>query len=147
MSFENFTAVLASANIEFENLKIIQMAQAIKESGRGASLLFKEHNNPFGMKYRSELDHLCKPVRYTDWAGEEDNYCSFSDFETAVQGYWTFIDRAPYRGWRDHSQSPVDFVRFIVFAGYLGGTSTEREAYVKSILRLQKEAQDRLDAV
>lgn len=145
MSFNSFSKVLSKADIEFEELKEIQMAQAIKESGRGKSALFRKYNNPFGMKYRSELSAVCTPVKYTDWEGIEDHYCSFPNFETAVSGYWLFIDRAPYLGWRMHARSPKDFVRFIVFAGYLGGTALQREAYVESILELLDEAKRRLE--
>ncbi|OJJ12987.1 hypothetical protein BKI51_02660 [Alphaproteobacteria bacterium AO1-B] len=121
------------------------MAQAIKESGRGASKLFKKHQNPFGMKYRSEMNGVATSVRYTDWEGIEDDYCSFETFHDAVRGYWIFIDRNPYRGWRNYSSEADGYIRHIVFSGYLGGTSQQRENYVRSILRLKKEAQSLLD--
>lgn len=145
MSFEDFTDVLADTAIEFGNLKVIQMAQAIKESGRGTSDLFKQHNNPFGMKFRSEMGGIAHSVRYTDWEGIEDDYCSFSNFDNAVNGYWIFIDRSPYKGWRNHANSPDDYVHHIVFSGYLGGSEVQRAAYVDSILRLKSEAEQRLN--
>ena len=58
MSFKEFARALSDTRIEFEHLKVAQLAQAILESGRGSSDLFKDHNNPFGMKYRPEMSGL-----------------------------------------------------------------------------------------
>jgi N-acetylmuramoyl-L-alanine amidase len=73
------------------------------------------------MKYRSEMNGVATSVSYTDHAGETDNYCRFANYADAVAGYWTFIERSPYSGWRAASMTPDEFISFITYAGYLGG--------------------------
>lgn len=159
MSFDQFVKGLSAADIEFEHLKVAQLAQAILESGRGLSNLFKNHRNPYGMKYRTELASLATSVTYTDSAGETDEYCQFASYDNAVKGYWRFIDRSVYAGWRAASNSPEEFIRFITFAGYLGGPHEQvpperkeedrlkKEAYIRKVTSLFGEAEDRLSAI
>lgn len=157
MSFDNFVGALAQADVEFQHLKIVQLAQAILESGRGGSQLFTDHLNPYGMKYRSEMASFATSVTYTDSAGETDQYCKFPDYATAVLGYWRFVDRAPYSGWRAASSSAEEFIRFITYAGYLGGPHdtvppaqraadrVKKNQYIQKIRALFPEARQRLD--
>ena len=159
MSFKKFARALSETRIEFEHLKVAQLAQAILESGRGSSDLFKDHNNPFGMKYRPEMSGFATSVQYTDHAGETDAYCHFADYETAVLGYWRFIDRNPYTGWRHSSETPVEYIRFIAFAGYVGGPHANvpperreedrkrKNEYVRTVQRLFSEAEELLESV
>lgn len=154
MSFLDFVKILSDTPVEFEHLKVAQLAQAILESGRGSSDLFTQHNNPFGMKYRSEMADFADSVSYTDHAGETDNYCKFQNYSDAALGYWRFIDRDPYSGWRHSVETPVDYVRFIAFAGYVGGPHASvpderkaedrkaKNAYVRKVQRLFDEAED-----
>jgi N-acetylmuramoyl-L-alanine amidase len=156
MSFDSFVAALSGAKVEFEHLKVAQLAQAMLESGRGTSALFTQHNNPYGMKYRSEMAGLATSVSYTDSAGETDHYCRFASDADAVRGYWRFIDRSPYSGWRAAAASPLEYLRFITFAGYLGGPhdqvppaqrAADRKKKTDYIAKLQKlfpEAEKRL---
>lgn len=156
MSFDTFAAALSAAKVEFEHLKVAQLAQAILESGRGSSALFTQHNNPYGMKYRSEMAGLATSVSYTDAAGETDQYCHFASDADAVRGYWRFIDRAPYSGWRAAAATPVEYLRFITFAGYLGGPHSQvppaqraadrakKNEYVAKLQKLFPEAEKRL---
>ena len=51
-NWDDFVSILKNTDIEFHHLKQVQLAQAILESGRGSSDLFRLHANPFGMKYR-----------------------------------------------------------------------------------------------
>ena len=148
--WNDFVQVLASTNIEFEHLKVAQLAQAILESGWGKSELFKLHANPFGMKYRQEI-HTALPVKY-EAHDEIDIYCNFATLEDAVKGYWIFIDRPVYSGWRNNSATPEDFIRFIAFAGYIGGpfdgTEADRERkeeYINKILNLIPDAEKLLE--
>lgn len=156
MSFDQFAAALSRADIEFEHLKVAQMAQAILESGRGKSALFRDFKNPFGMKYRPEMASYCQSVEYTDHAGETDRYCSFPDYVSAARGYWAFIERAPYSGWRHAAATAREYITFITYAGYLGGPHSavpddlkpadriRKDDYIASVVRLFPEAQDRL---
>ena len=149
-NWNDFVQVLASANIEFEHLKVAQLAQAILESGWGKSDLFKLHANPFGMKYRQEV-HNAVPVEYEAHDGK-DIYCEFATLEDAVKGYWIFIDRPVYQGWRDNSATPEDFIRFIAFAGYVGGpfdgtvaSRLRKEKYISKVLNLIPDARKLLE--
>lgn len=149
--WSNFVEALKETPIEFEHLKVIQLAQAILESGRGQSDLFKLHANPFGMKFRKEMGAIADQVIYTDSAGETDVYCKFDDLEEAAKGYWVFIDRPVYSGWRRNSNTPEDYITFIAYAGYIGGpfdgSDTDRnrkDAYVGKVLQLLPEAKNLL---
>lgn len=150
-TWNNFLQALKQESVEFEHLKVIQLAQAILESGRGESDLFKLHANPFGMKFRKEMREIADQVIYTDSAGETDIYCKFDDLEAAVKGYWVFIDRPVYSGWRTSNSTPEDYIRFISYAGYVGGAfdgsdrdRNIKEAYIKKIIDLIPEAQSNL---
>jgi len=108
---------LKETSVEFEHLKVIQLAQAILESGRGGSDLFKLHGNPFGMKFRKEMRAIADHVSFTDSAGETDSYCKFDDLEEAVKGYWLFIDRPVYSGWRTSSSKAISDKETTVYVG------------------------------
>ncbi|MGI0487128.1 N-acetylmuramoyl-L-alanine amidase [Pantanalinema rosaneae CENA516] len=145
--WDDFIQALKQASVEFEHLKVIQLAQAILESGRGKSDLFKLHGNPYGMKFRKEMRAIADQVTYTDSAGETDIYCKFDDVEEAVKGYWAFIDRPVYSGWRTSNHTPEDYIEFIAYAGYIGGPfdgsdndRKSKDAYIKKILDLVPEA-------
>lgn len=148
--WNDFVQVLASTNIEFEHLKVAQLAQAILESGWGKSKLFKLHANPFGMKYRQEI-RIAVPVEYEAHDGI-DIYCKFTRLKDTVKGYWTFIDRPVYSGWRNNSATPEDFIRFIAFAGYIDGpfdgteaSRLRKEKYISKVLKLIPDAQKLLE--
>lgn len=156
MSFDQFVKILSQVDIEFEHLKVAQLAQAILESGRGSSTLFQNFNNPFGMKYRPEMSEYANSVTYTDCAGETDQYCQFPDYESAVNGYWAFIERTPYSGWRHAASTAREYISFITYAGYFGGPHgnipedlkpadrIRKDQYIEKVVRLFPEAQDRL---
>lgn len=114
--WQQFTKVLKDTEIEYPQLKIAQLAQAILESGRGTSKLFLDHNNPYGLKWRREMSVLAEKIPYAAHDGNED-YCKFVTLQDAVKGYWVFISREPYKGWEDYA-NPEDYLRFIVRCGY-----------------------------
>lgn len=148
--WDDFVQILANATIEFEHLKVIQLAQAILESGRGSSDLFKLHGNPYGMKYRPEMSRIAVPFQYEASDGV-DVYCKFDNLQDAVQGYWIFINRPVYSGWRATSTTPESYIRFIAYAGYIGGPfngtpedQARKEEYITKILNLVSEAEQLL---
>lgn len=150
-NWEDFVKALASTPIEFKALKVIELAQAILESGRGTSDLFKLHGNPYGMKYRPEMSQIAVPIEYQASDGI-DIYCKFANLVNTVKGYWIFIDRPPYQGWRQNNSTPEAYIRFIAYAGYIGGpfNGTEedkavKEEYIGKVLRLVPEAKQLLD--
>jgi hypothetical protein len=133
-----FIRLLKTASIEYPLLKPAQLAQAILESGRGKSQLFLQHNNPYGMKWRREMQSVAIPTQYIAHDGQEE-YCKFTTLENAVHGYWNFINRTPYKGWKLYTHNPDTYLKFIVEAGY----SQDKE-YLNKLLRLLPEATDLL---
>ena len=119
-NWDDFVRILKNTDIEFHHLKQVQLAQAILESGRGSSDLFRLHGNPFGMKYRREMCGIAIPIQYSAHDGD-DVYCKFDTLQDAVDGYWLFIDRPIYSGWRTSVATEADYIDFIAFAGYVGG--------------------------
>jgi len=138
-SWNEFIEALKDANIEYQHLKKVQMAQAILESGRGTSDLFKSHGNPYGMKYRPEMRVIATPVNYNAHDGE-DSYCKFDTQQDAVDGYWVFINRSPYTGWRNSVSSSEEYLEFIAYAGYVGGDDAKKKEYVDNVAKLFPEA-------
>ncbi|NJL42432.1 MAG: N-acetylmuramoyl-L-alanine amidase [Pseudanabaena sp. SU_2_4] len=80
------------------------------------------------------------PVDYQAHDGL-DKYCKFTNLENFVKGYWRFIERDPYKGWRDNIHPAEDFIRFIgpIYAG--------DSNYVSKVLNLLPEAKQLLAAV
>ncbi len=149
--WEDCVQAIARSDIEFPVLKVVELAQATLESGRGRSALFASFNNPYGMKYRSEMSVLATSATYTDHAGETDEYCDFANFDDMAKAYWVFIDRPVYQGWRGHAATPEAFLRFIAYAGYIGGpydgtpaSRTQKETYISRVTNLFEEANELL---
>ena len=138
-SWDDFVGVLKNTDIEFHHLKLVQLAQAILESGRGSSDLFRLHGNPFGMKYRREMCGVAIPIQYSAHDGE-DVYCKFDTLQDAVDGYWVFINRPIYSGWRTSVATEADYIDFIAFAGYVGGDDAAKQQYVNKVTNLFGEA-------
>ena len=115
MSWTQFIEAIAHTEIEFPQLATACLAQAILESGRETTELAKLYNNHHGMKWRDEMKNIAVSVYYkTDSeprGGAE--FCKFATKADAVRGYWRFLDRSPYQGWRNHVQSPEAFLTFI----------------------------------
>lgn len=129
-----FIDVLKATDIKYPQLKAAQLAQAILECGRGKSELFLLHNNPYGLKWRKEMSACATSVRYTAHDGLDD-YCKFESLQDAVEGYWVFIGRSPYAGWERYANSPSDYLKFIVDAGYCPD-----KGYVDKVIKLLPEA-------
>lgn len=123
----------AAADIEFSVLKSVTLAQWILESGRGTSKLAGEHKNFAGLKWRSEMKGYAEPVEYDAHDGT-DIYCKFSGPDAFIAGYWHFLERSPYNGWRDHADDPEAFIRFI------SKNYTPTMGYADAVLRLVGEA-------
>lgn len=115
MSWQEFIEAVAHTEIEFPHLASACLAQAIMESGRETTDLAKIHNNHHGMKWREEMTGFATSFYYetdSEPSGGAD-FCKFASKVDAVKGYWHFVERSPYEGWRNHSGSAVDFLAFI----------------------------------
>lgn len=133
--FKQLVKIYAGMTIEFPQLRVATVAQWILESGRGESKLFMELNNPFGMKYRDEMAAYGTPQKYQANDGE-DTYVHFTSLEKAIEGYWRFIERTPYNGWRNHVSTPEAYITYIKKCGY-----AEDPGYVAKVTALFPEAQ------
>lgn len=133
-AFLDLTRIYASKTVEFEHLKAVTLAMMMLESGRGTSDLATKHYNFGGLKYRPEMKFHAKKIRYKASDGF-DNYCKFDSVESFIGGFWAFLDRRPYKGWRDHAHSPESFVNFIapIYCPY-------NPDYTKQVLSLLPEA-------
>jgi flagellum-specific peptidoglycan hydrolase FlgJ/N-acetylmuramoyl-L-alanine amidase len=105
----------AETRIAHPGLKIVTLAQWALESKWGESGLAKDHFNFGGMKGIAEIGHLsdiASVVRYQAHDGW-DRYLRFETLENFVAGYWRFMERSPYRGWKERAASEREFMSFI----------------------------------
>jgi hypothetical protein len=110
--FLDLIQVYKAKDIEFPQLKAVTIAQWILESGWGNSQLALQFNNFGGLKFRNELSGVATKVLYQASDGP-DFYCAFKDKASFIDGYWQFIGRPPYAGFKDHVASPDDYIKFI----------------------------------
>lgn len=135
-TLEDLAVVVKAAEFEFPSLKPVCMAQWILESGRGTSTLFRAHNNAGGMKWRKEMEGYATPVDYQAHDGM-DTYCKFASLEAWVRGYWRFIERSPYAGWREAAKGGAkSYISFLKVSGY-----AEDPDYVNKVMALIPEAE------
>lgn len=110
--FVQLARAYANTPVEFEHLKAVTLAMMILESGRGGSDLARKHYNFGGLKYRPEMQPFASKVRYNASDGI-DHYCKFDSVESFIGGFWAFLDRRPYQGWRSKAASERAFIEFI----------------------------------
>lgn len=101
-------------DIEYPRLKPVTIAQWMLESGYGTSKLATEHLNFGGLKWRTEMGEgkLATQVQYQAHDGL-DEYCKFASLENFIKGYWRFIERPPYVGWKNHAANGREYIQFI----------------------------------
>jgi N-acetylmuramoyl-L-alanine amidase/Mannosyl-glycoprotein endo-beta-N-acetylglucosaminidase len=127
--FRDLVRLYNTTDIEFDGLRNVTVAQWMLESGYGQSQLARQHYNFGGLKWRSEMTGFATPVEYQASDGP-DSYCKFDSLAKFIGGYWRFIDRAPYNGWRNHADSSEDFIR------YIGPIYTPTHLYAETVLNL-----------
>ena len=136
----NLVSAYKKAEIEFPNLKEITLAQWLLESGRATSKLSIDHNNFAGLKWRDEMRVYAKPVEYNAHDGRT-KYCKFERIEKFIKGYWGFLDRRVYDGWKHFADDGEMFLRYIVEAGYCPDNG-----YQQKVLALVPEAKKLLES-
>lgn len=131
--FNQLVKAYAKATIDFPQLKGITVAQWILESGRGTSRLATEHLNFGGLKWREEMVAFAMPVDYEASDGR-NKYCKFESLEKFIKGYWAFLERSPYEGWRNNVDSAEEFIGFIgpIYAGDSNYVSKVLNVYVEA---------------
>lgn len=125
--------VYTRSKIDYPVLKPITLAQWILESGWGSSDLACQYNNFAGIKWREVMKPYASKISYKAHDGI-DVYCHFDNIENFIRGYWTFLDRPPYKGWKNHVSNGEDFIRFI------GLVWAEDTGYIEKVLGLQDKA-------
>jgi flagellum-specific peptidoglycan hydrolase FlgJ len=133
--FKQLAKVYSQKHISYPQLKAVTLAQWALESGWGTSDLATAHFNFGGLKWRPEMKKFAEKVRYEAHDGWDD-YCKFASLEKFIEGYWGFLDRAPYEGWKEHSGAAEDFIGFISPI-YCPG----REGYVEDVLEMLPKAE------
>ncbi|MGP1561367.1 MAG: glucosaminidase domain-containing protein [Helicobacteraceae bacterium] len=133
-SFEDMVKTYASTPIEYPALKPVTLAMMILESGRGTSGLAKKYKNYAGLKYREQISNYAYKVRYEASDGFDD-YSAFKTDKDFIHGFWAFLDRLPYKGWRGVAHSPQAFLEKIspVYCPY-------NKDYASRVLSLLPEA-------
>ncbi len=132
--FKDLILLYARTEIQYPQLKAVTLAQWILESGRGESNLAKNHYNFGGLKWRTEMTGFATRILYQANDGA-DYYCQFASLERFIRGYWRFIDRSPYTGWEERTDSGEEFIRFV------GPVYSPSPGYVDRVLALVDEAQ------
>jgi len=136
--FENMVKTYANTQIEYPSLKPVTLAMMMLESGRGTSRLAIEHKNFAGLKYRKQIGNYAYKVRYKASDGYDD-YSAFKSHEDFIKGFWAFLDRSPYEGWRKSAYSPEAFLKKISPA-----YCPFNKNYVRQVMNLLPEAESLL---
>ncbi len=132
--------IYAGDGIRYPQLRAVTLAQWMLESGRATSKLAKLHYNFGGLKWRKEMAAYATKIKYKANDGV-DFYCKFATVESFIAGYWAFLNRSPYSGWEEHTDTAEDFIRFI------GPIYTPSKKYADKVLALVPEATELLDQV
>lgn len=121
-------------NYVLQNLHPAMVAQWILESDRGNSKLAREHNNFAGMKFRQELEGIADP-RLIQVPSEPVpvEFAYFKSPQDFVRGFYRFLDRDPYNGWRNQP-NPETYIR------HVGPTWATDPSYVSKVINLIPEA-------
>jgi N-acetylmuramoyl-L-alanine amidase len=120
------------------SLKTASLAQWIVESGRGTSILARQHLNFGGIKFRDRMVGHAQPVDYTGSDGETTVYCKFASIDAFILGYWHFIQSGPYEGWDGFQNDGPGYLRHIA-AKYAGDS-----AYLTKVMAVYDEAKSLL---
>lgn len=98
------------------------------ESGWGKSSLASAYHNYGGMKWREEMRRIAAPQKYRAHDGVAD-YCSFANIQDFVEGFIIFLDRSPYKGWRDLPNGEA-------FIDHIAETWAPNQNYERKVLAL-----------
>lgn len=135
----DLAAIYAQTEIEFPELKEITLAQWCIESAWGNSRAAREETNFAGMKWRDGDRKFCgKPSDKSGFDGYEHGvrYTHFPTKVDFINAYWARLDEvSAYRGWRKHTQGPVEFIGAIgpPWVGY------NTDAYVSNVISTWKK--------
>ena len=147
--FRQLARLYATTDIEFPHLKAVTLAQWMLESGRGDSWLATYHSNFGGMMWRDEMRGwpIEMKIGFIEYTSPSDNiktnYVSCGSLATWIRCYWKFIDRAPYKGWREYAKhSAENYIGYLKQCGYAADPD-----YVDKVLALLPEASELLYSI
>lgn len=92
-NFLEWVNVIKTTNFgEFENVKLVCLAQSIQETGRGKTAISQQHLNMLGVKYHDFLSDLADSYKYytdsepklPDGSQGFDYFCSFHSLENCT---------------------------------------------------------------
>lgn len=123
-----------------EGLKLITLAQWAEESSWGKSELARQHRNYAGMKALSEVARVIAEAPATKVVYQahdgSDIYLRFAAIKNFIKGYWLFVERSPYAGWRESAREPAAFIRHLASHGWAQkGGYAERVIVIADTLR------------
>jgi N-acetylmuramoyl-L-alanine amidase len=93
-------------------LQAAALAHWLHESSDATSLPAQQLYNFAHLPWRQEMAGVAQAATLV-LQGRRVELCRFATIESFVDGYWVFINRAPYSGWEETAGSAEDFLRFI----------------------------------
>lgn len=131
---QKLITIYRGEKIQYPKLRAVTLAQWMLESGRATSKLATLHYNFGGLKWRREMAPFATKIKYEANDGV-DFYCKFATVENFIAGYWAFLNRAPYSGWEEETDTAEDFI------GFIGPIYTPSKNYAAKVLKLVPEAE------
>ena len=123
-----------TSNFVLPQFHMAMVAQWILESDRGNSKLAREQNNFAGMKWRKELIGIGEPkIIQVPSEPHPVEFASFKSPQDFVRGFYAFLDRAPYEGWRNQ-QTSDEYIR------HIGKVWATDPSYIQKVVSLFPEA-------
>lgn len=140
-TYQSTPLVLPGLSTEVaERLKLITLAQWVEESNWGKSELARLHCNYAGMKAISGVARVIAEAPATKVVYQahdgSDIYLRFAAISNFIKGYWLFVERTPYAGWREVAHEPAAFIRHLASHGWAQkGGYAERVIVIADTLR------------
>lgn len=107
------------------------------DSERGQTKLAARYSNFAKLKWRVEMNESIGAgrVNIRHKNGRMD-YCTFRTINYFINGYWHFINRSVYDGWKRYRNDPEGFIDHLIASGYYPEGHKKKE-----ILELIPEAE------
>jgi N-acetylmuramoyl-L-alanine amidase/Fungal chitosanase of glycosyl hydrolase group 75 len=130
-AFRDLAILYAAAEIEFPALKSVTLAHWALASNWGNSRLATKLFNFANLPYREEMAAFAQSEFETTDDGAGNQWCDFHSMRGFIAGYWHWLEREPYEGWRTHTTDAHDFMEFVgkIYAG-------DADSYAPRVLAL-----------
>lgn len=132
------TVRLASAQpMRHPALRGAVVAHWLHESAAATSAAAQQLYNLAHLPWRPEMAGVAERAELRTGA-TVTAMCRFATLESFIDGYWRFLDRAPYSGWEEHTADAATFWRFV------GPRWSGRRDYADRVLARLPEAEARI---